>query len=356
MLRERFSAFRQVLMAPPDAPGAAGGSSTPPSTGGSTGSPSAPPSGGAATSGTTPPGSSVAPGVEPPPGAPGSTVGAEGAQEAPDFMSIFGEAPASPVETPPAIVPASTAAPAAAPAPAATPAAVEPPVAAQPAGAGEGGQPPAGTPPASGQGAAAPVLDPYDPSGLATAILQNEQATIDHVAQTMFQLSQEDMQQLEADVGGTVPKLLAKAFVKTQVNSLMQLARIIPEMVKRSMENMKNHTQNEDSFYKAWPQIDRGNPQHVDLVKRYGITYRTMNPQVSKEQMIQDLGPLIMMAAKIPVGAPVATNGTVPAQPQNGARSAPHQPSPFTPALAGAAATVQPQELSEIEAMFAPRD
>lgn len=328
------------------APGGGGSSSPSGSSPAGSGSPASAPAGGAA-SGTTPPGSSVAPGVEPPPGAPGSTAPAEL-----DFQSIFDGPPTEVVEpvTPPApTIPVTPAVPAAA-APV-VPVEVPPvvPGAVAPAGTGDGGQQPAATPQPSG-----PVLDPYDPAGLATAIVQNEQAAIDHVASTLFQLSQEDLQALETDVGQAVPKLLAKAFVKTQINSMMQLARIIPEMVRRSMGDMKNHTQNEDAFYSKWPQINR--QDHGDLVRRYGITYRQMNPNVKRDQMIEELGPLVMMAARIPVtapvpgAAPVATNGTTPI-----ARPA-HQPTPFSPAIPGPAASVQPVELSAVEAMFQPQE
>lgn len=351
-LRNRLCATTAMLLAPPDgasSPGSSGASS--PS---SSGSPSTP-SGGAASSGVTPPGSSVAPGVEPPPGSPGSTVSDSPASDpSMDFMSIF-ESPGpvfpgseTPAVTPPAATP--TAAPPVAPAPEATPAAVQPPAAA-PAGPGDGGQQPAGATPSQPSGQS-PALDPYDPAGLAIAVQQNEQATVDHVASTLFQLSNEDVQALETDIVGTIPKLMARAFVKTQVNQLMQLARIIPEMVRRSSENLRTHTQNEDAFYTKWPQINR--QTHGDLVRRYGITYRSMNPQATKEQMMEDLGPLVMMAAKIPLTAAPATPTAQPHA--NGAVRPAHQPTPFSPAIPGPAATIQSQELSDVEAMFAPRD
>lgn len=348
MNSRRFSCFRGPVLAPPDTPG-----STPPASPGST-SPS-PPSGGAPSSGVTPPGSTVAPGVEPPPGAPGSTV-QPSTPSAPDstsdFMSIF-DGPAEPGPVIPGATapptPATTSAPAAVtpptPAPAATPAAAEPPADAT-RSAADGGQPPAATPQPSGT-----TLDPYDPGGLARAIQSNEAATVDHVAATLFQLSQEDLQGLETDIAATVPKLFARAFVKSQVNQLLQLSNIIPEMVRRATSDMRNHSQNEDAFYSKWPQIDR--QKHGELVKRFGITYRQLNPTVSRDEMIDHVGQLVLMAAKLPVTA--STNGTAPAASANG-RAAPHQPSPFTPAVPGPAAVAQLPELNSVEAMFQPRE
>jgi hypothetical protein len=347
MLRNRLVSTASYFLAPPDGP-AAGATPSPTS---SSSPPPTSPSGGAP--------SSVAPGVEPPPGAPGSTVqDSTPSDSTSDFMSIFegpsdaapvfpGSDSADPVVTP-VVTPPPAAAPAPTPAPPATPAVTAPAVGGE-ATPGDGGQPQAVTPQPSDK---SPVLDPYDPAGLARAIQSNEQATIDYVAQSMFQLSPEDAQALESDVIGTVPKLFAKAFVKSQVNQLMQLANIIPEMVRRATSDMRNHTQNEDAFYSKWPQIDR--QKHGDLVKRFGITYRQLNPTVSRDEMIEHVGQLVLMAAKLPVTA--SPTGTPTAQPQNGAARAAHQPSPFTPALPGPAANVQQPELSAVEAMFAPRE
>lgn len=328
MLRNRLVSTAAYLLAPPDAPGssAGGGGSSPAPT-----PPSSAPAGGAS--------STVAPGVESPPSS-----GAAPATD--DFMSIF-DGPQAPVtETPPATTPATTPqAPSVAPA--LTPAAAAPP--ATPgvaAGQGDGGPQPAVTPQPSDQ---RPVLDPYDPMTLVQAIQQNEQATIDYVAQSMFALTQEDAQALETDVIGTVPKLFAKAFVKQQMNMLMQIGRILPELVRRHTDSMRTQASNEDSFYTRWPQIDK--EKHRDLVNRYGVAYRTMHPQITREQMIEDLGPMVIMAAKIPISggpaaaAPPGSNGAAPAR-------AAHQPTPFTPAVPGPAAAVTQTELNPWEAMF----
>jgi hypothetical protein len=350
MLRNRLIGTSAYFLAPPDGP-AAGATASPTSSGSS---PPSTPSGGVTT--TTP---SVAPGVEPPPAAPSEAPGTS-ADPTSDFMSIFdgpsepstvfpgSQAAAPAVTPPPAPTPAAAVPPT--PAPTATPADGQQPTVAQPAGPGDGGQQPGGTPPPSGQ---SPVLDPYDPAGLARAIQANEQHTIDYVAQSMFQLTQEEAQALESDVLGTVPKLFAKAFVRSQVNQLMQLANIIPEMVRRATSDMRNHSQNEDAFYAKWPQIDRA--KHGDLVKRFGITYRQLNPTVSRDEMIEHVGQLVLMAAKLPTTVSPAA-GTPQGQVQNGAARAAHQPSPFTPAIPGPAATVQQPELSAVEAMFQPRD
>lgn len=340
---DRFLSSARFFVAP-DGPGGAG-TPVPPGSGAS----STPTQ---TSSGATP--SSPAPAVTPPP----TEVTPSG--EAFDFGAIFDGPPAAPsapspvTTTPPAATPSVPAAatPSAPPGaePAALPGAQPPPVQPQPgAEPGSSGQPPVGaTPtPASGQ---SPPLDPYDPVGLVQAIQANEAATVEHVAATMFQLSKEEAEALETDTLGTIPKLMAKAFVKTQMNVLLQLGRMIPEMVRRNSEGMKNHSENENLFYQTWPQIDRA--KHKALVDRFGVTYRTMYPNATKEQMIADLGPMIMLAAKIQPTNGSASVSPSPVTPIGVGGVRPPQPSPFVPAVPGPAATGQPEELNPWEAIF----
>jgi len=356
----RFSVFNRAVFSPPNE-GAAGAPAGGATGSGSTGS-SSPPSASPASAAPT-----IAPGGPQPPPDP-SNAGSTTREDASpgdaslDFQSIFDGPSADPVfpgsePAPPVVAPAVGVPPAAAPvvpAPAA-PAAAQPPVV-QPAAPGDGGQPPAATPPASGQ---SPALDLYDPAVLAQGILSNEQATIDHVAATMFALTPEEVQALETDTVGTVQRLCARTFVKTNANMLMQLSKLIPTMIQRGLEDTKRATTNEDSFYAAWPQLNKA--QHRDIVNRYGVAFRQMNPNVSKEEMINLLGPLVMMAAKIPfTGTPAPVAGGT-AQPQvhpaagspPAASVRPPPQSPFVPAVPGPAANGQAPELEPWEAMFA---
>lgn len=357
----RFSVFNRAVFSPPNE-GAAGAP-----VGGASGSAS---SGSASPSSTSPASAAptIAPGGPQPPPDPsisGSTTreDASPGDGSMDFQSIFdgpsdtvfpgSEAPATPA--PAVATPAATAPVVPAPAQPAAPATAQPP--ADPAAApGDGGQQPAATPPASGQ---SPALDLYDPAVLAQGILSNEQATIDHVAATMFALTPEEVQALETDTVGTVQKLCARTFVKTNANMLMQLSKLIPTMIQRGLADTRRATTNEDSFYAAWPQIDRN--VHRDLVNRYGVAFRQMNPNTTKEEMINLLGPLIMMAAKIPFtgqptpqAQPAASVHPVAGNPvANGVRPPPQ--SPFVPAVPGPAANGQEPQLEPWEAMFAQR-
>lgn len=319
----------------PDAP--SGGAPAPSSDAGSTSPSPASPSDGGSTTPASPSSTDLGP--------------AEGTSN--DFSYIFG-GEAETTETPPSGLPQTETPPAPKPPEAPKPASAEPAQATVPPQA-PAQSTPAPAAPASTEATSAPQaqLDPYDPGALATALQQNEAAAIQHIADTMFKLSPEEIEALETDTVGTVPKLLAKALVMSQRNTLNTIARLLPTMMQRQTAVTAKHSENEGKFYAAWPQIEKA--KHGDLVNRLGAQYRQMNPNASLDQMIAELGPYIMMVAKID---PNARPGTQTAQPSPMAPTGyrPPQPAPFVPAgpHSGGASPQQPPTLHPVEVMFGP--
>lgn len=189
-------------------------------------------------------------------------------------------------------------------------------------------------PPPTGQQEARPPLSPAEPAAIAESLVQNEAQLIDHLAQNDFKLSQEDIEALQDNASAYVPKLLARTFVRAQVGALRQMAQVVPAMVQTQMKVMRQNMQNEQAFYSRWPDIKPD--KHGEIVSKYASLYRKANPSATREQMIEDLGPMIMMAAKI---APTPTH-VAPGQPQSQLR--PPQPTPFKPAMPGVASTPAP--------------
>lgn len=257
-------------------------------------------------------------------------------------MFFGGEEPST---TAPAAPPASAAPKAPEPPAPATPAAPEPPKPTEP----EPPKPAAAAPSPSGaeQTPQSPPLDPTDPASLARHLAENEEAMVAHVAKTMFAITDKEMEELETNVGEAIPKLLGKTFVKMQANMLQQIARLVPSMVQRTTEAVQKNAENEQKFFRAWPALDP--TKHTDIVRKYAVTYRQMHPQASFEQMIQDLGPLVMMAAKVnpTAGAPAAAPAAATPKPQ-----------PFVPSTSGATIVSQTpvEEDSALAALDPNRD
>jgi hypothetical protein len=146
----------------------------------------------------------------------------------------------------------------------------------------------------------------------------------------MFVLTPEDIGNLEADVAGTVPKLLAKVMVRAQQQMFTLMSRFVPPMIQRHSVVMKKQSENVDAFYSAWPNLDK--VKHGDLVQSYGAMYRKMHPDKSTADMIQDLGKMVSALVGVPIaaaatpkpnGAAPPTPSFVPAQPGSVGDSSP---------------------------------
>jgi hypothetical protein len=344
MLLEKYS----VVRAPEDGGGAA--SSSPSASSGDVGSsaPAAAPAGSSADS---------TPSSAPTPSSP-SSVSSTG-DGGLDFAAIFGSDGSAGADAPAGVPPATTPPTPLQPTPSGTPAAApaEAPVVGLEVGALAAPVAAQATPDtAPPQRPPEAAVDAFNPAHLASHLASNEAAAVEFVAQQMFSLSNEEREALEQDVIGTIPRLLAKVFVKSQQNVLNQFDRLIPVMVQRHTQAMRANDENEGKFFSRWPQLDRG--KHGDLARRYGAVYRQMHPNATLEQMIEDLGPMVMMAGRVvpSVGAPgqvagqaVVGQAAAPARTTNGR---PPPPSPFAPAGAGPAASSRVPEKEAWEAMF----
>jgi hypothetical protein len=169
---------------------------------------------------------------------------------------------------------------------------------------------------------------------MAEALMQNEPALLDHLAANEFKLSQEDIEALETDAPAYIPKLLARVFLKSQQSALRQMANIVPAMMQKMTEVTKRNTENENKFFSRWPNLKAD--QHGDTVRRLARTYRQMHPQASLDQMIEDLGPIVMITAKVPL-TPAAPNGS-------GHAPSGSPPPAFRPALSGSVSPPQPTD------------
>lgn len=336
--------YRLPLMSPPDSgTGAAGGGGSAPGVGGTPG-------------GSTPSTPSSTPST--PSSTPSTPSTPSGAPSAPsdtevDFESIFSGTEPSPEP------PAGTEGAAAQPQPQQTevvpqPQQVQPAPqptpqvpGAQPAQAPQGQQPPSTPAPAQPAGAG---LDAADPRSILQSLQENEAAMVEHFAKNTFQLTKEDMEGLESDIVGTVPKLFAKAFMQTQKSMMTHLQRMIPQMMGRQIDAVRQNAQKEAKFFQRWPQLKQS--EHGDLVRRLAVTYRQMNPAATFDSMVEELGPIALMAARLPLqpaGQGAAPSPMAPA-PTNGVR--PPQPSPFVPAVGGPGNPSGGNELNEWEAIF----
>lgn len=351
MLLERFGMPRPVFAPPGEGGSTSSNASSTPSSGSSS-TPSTPSSGGSVSTEPKSPASSspsATPNRAPSEGAPeagaGDTPSSDGSF---DFIrDIFGDGPpqdGATVAVEGATAPQTPASAQQQP-PSAAKAAEAPPAAAQPQ---QQAAPSVAEQPASSgqqQPPQRPQYDPADPTSLALGLLEHQAAAIENLAQTTFKLDPKEIEALETDFTGNLPKLLAKVAVFNQQQFLTQLGNIIPQMLQRQQAQTQKHSANEARFYQAWPQIDKA--KHGELVTQLGVRYRKMFPNATLDQMVAELGPLVLTAAGLP---PTAMHRADAGQPQgskpgNGVRSPSTPPAGFVPAAPGQ--VVQSQQIPE---------
>lgn len=249
-----------------------------------------------------------------PPGAPGSQQGQTGQtplvqQQTP--ASVAGQQPATqqtPAQTPPA-------------------------------------QPPAAQPQAGDRaGASEPRI--YSPAELATQLHTNRGALIDALAQQKFALTPQEIQALEVDAVGVLPKMMARVYLEATVNGLQQLANMVPRMVESVVTTRIGENSAEEAFHTEWPNIDRQNPQQMQAVEHFSRSFRQMQPNASQADAIKFVGTAVTNFFNLQMPQRANGNGS-----QRGA-TPPRRPTPpaFAPATGGRAAPLPGQTTAPVEA------
>lgn len=182
----------------------------------------------------------------------------------------------------------------------------------------------------------------FSPGELAQQLGRNRDAMIDALAAQKFQLSPTEVQALEVDAVGVLPKIMARVYFEATVNGLQQLANMVPRMVEHVANERIAESEAESDFHREWPNIDRNNPEHMRTVVQLSTSFRQMNPRASMADAIKYVG----MAATNFLGLPMPVRGgnnsarpaaparrTVnpPFAPANGGRAQPPAGTPIAP-------------------------
>lgn len=301
-------------------------------------------SSGAASTGS--PGSGPSPGTSPSPGSDTGTSSKGG--ESLDFESMFsGDSPTDIGLTDRTSKPAEAVPPAPPAAPPTPPQQAQPQAPPQAPAQAPAQQPqtPRPQPQAASQGVPE-GLDRFDPAQLASALTANQEALVDVLASQVFNLSPQEVEALETNIVEAIPRLMARVALMAQRSALTQMANIMPVAIQRHQTVMRQAGSAEQNFYKAWPGLDR--QKHGKLVYGYTSMFRRQFPQATLQDIVAHVGPMVMAAARIPIGTAPGTS----AAPRTNGRQPP--PNPFVPAGGGGPVPGGKQsEMSPWEAMFA---
>jgi len=242
-----------------------------------------------------------------------------------DFVELASEAPAPAEVAPPPAEPAKPA--------------VEPPKAPEPAKLAqpEVKPPVAPVPEAPKEIAAAAAPPPSEPQALAEQLTEHRAALIDAIASERFKLSPEEMNALEIDAAGAIPKLLSRVYYEAVTASLNHIQNFVPQMQANFRKAEQANAEAEKVFYGAFPTLDKAK-HHADVMQ-FAQLFRTVNPNLSRNDFVAMVGAAVMAKHGIAPGAPL--NGKGPSViPQPAATP------PFVPAQAGATVKMTPEEPS----------
>jgi hypothetical protein len=180
--------------------------------------------------------------------------------------------------------------------------------------------------PVQGDGAAQPRLTASDPWRIAEGLEAHRAEVIPHLAASKFALTEPELAELDGSPEVAIPKLLAKVFLESQISMQKFLAQAVPGMVKKYNTVSSANEGAEKKFFDMHKALDSSNPQHRATAVRIATLYRQANPGIPLDQLISEVGPMVMATLRIaPGGAPQAAGQ--PAIPRGG--------TPFRPAVNG---------------------
>lgn len=189
-------------------------------------------------------------------------------------------------------------------------------------------------PTSPGQQGQSPPVNLADPVQFLQSLEVNRAQLSEAVASQLYQLSAEDAEAFATDPGSVLPKLAANLHMNVLQAAVKQISAMVPHLISQHGTLTREHDQNMGKFYARWPDIKMD--QHGGVVNRAAQMYRAMNPQTTLDQMIEDIGPMVLMMAKIAPSA--ARPGQQQQQPQGVPGVRPPPASPFVPAMSSPAA------------------
>jgi hypothetical protein len=207
----------------------------------------------------------------------------------------------------------------------------------QPASVATAPQPPAVAPTAPDAGVqtatAAPPAEasatptnvpPADVDSLLTAF-DTQAAEIFQQVAPQFQLTQEQITELETDAAAAVPKLLANTYLKSIKAAVSVMKELVPSMIQQTVVRQEAAREMETSFFKQWNLLDR--TKHGNDIRMFAQTFANAKPGISQSELFSLVGAAVM--AKNGLAASAAPAAASPT------------PSPFTPAVTSAPVTHQ---------------
>lgn len=156
---------------------------------------------------------------------------------------------------------------------------------------------------------------PETPEQLLAKLQENQATIVASLAEQHFQLTPEDVEELDTNAPGVVSRMAAKVYYQSVVNTITQLqtfAKAIPAIIDAHRAATSVNEGARDRFYEQNPVLK--DPKYAGAITEFATIFRQRNPRIEEKELFQRVSAAVhaqfgVAAAAAPAavaGAPVA--------------------------------------------------
>lgn len=174
---------------------------------------------------------------------------------------------------------------------------------------GQQQQPPQGSQQQSQQGQQQP--QPQQPASFGDYVERNKEQLVSQLAEKVFALSDQEVEDVQNDPKTAIPKLLARAYLVSAVQTQQSLQQTLPSVVGRLIQVTQDASRHENDFFTAYPSLKSIPVQQVAATAQM---LRQNNANLTKEEFMPLLARTVAAMHQVPL-PPVPGRPMPPAPP-----------------------------------------
>jgi hypothetical protein len=155
------------------------------------------------------------------------------------------------------------------------------------------------------------------------------------LAEQVYTISDKDLDELQSDPKKVYARMMAQVHINAVSSVMRTIAQQMPVVVSGMLRAQELNSQAQDRFWGAFPQLNKSDPQHRQLVGTIAKNIRATNPNLSEADAIRFTGAqaVVMLGLQ---GAPAAQPPARRAAPQMPGRQVRQTQPAYSPAAARA--------------------
>lgn len=166
---------------------------------------------------------------------------------------------------------------------------------------------------------------------MAQGLQQHEAVFRDRLAAEAYALTDKDIDELNTDPKSAFAKMAARVHVNAVSSVMRTMAQQMPVVVMGMLKAVKANDEAQDRFWSAYPNLNKNDPQHKQMVSNIARNVRTLNPNMSEADMVRYTGAQALVMLGLPQVAPAAQQQR-PRAPSMPGRQVRQTATPYAPA------------------------